>query len=157
MAAIEQKWVLMPVETTAEMLDSAYDAFPHFEGEDQIDAVYAALIASRPLAGARDREQFEAWCGNDGRFGLGSTNGAYHAVNTHNAWLGWQAAQALTAHTDVASLISAVESLIGVIDGLGVSFRNGVTDPTGTIDEGKVYAGRALDAVEQALRRLRAP
>jgi hypothetical protein len=41
-------WVLMPVETTAEMLDDAYAAFPGFGGEDEIDAVYAALIAARP-------------------------------------------------------------------------------------------------------------
>ncbi len=41
-------WVLMPIETTAEMLDDAYAAFPGFAGEDQIDAVYAALVAARP-------------------------------------------------------------------------------------------------------------
>lgn len=40
------------------------------------------------------RVEFEAWCGTDGRFGLGKANGNYHAVNTHNAWVGWQAALA---------------------------------------------------------------
>jgi hypothetical protein len=49
-------------------------------------------------------------------------------------------------------LISAAESLIGVIDGVGVSFKNGVTDPTGTIDEGEYYAGQALAELEDALR-----
>jgi|GEM_PF-1531965 len=54
-----------------------------------------------------------------------------------------------------SQLTTAVESLIGVIDGVGVSFKNGVTDPNGTVDEGEVYAGRALEAVERALQRIR--
>ncbi|MEG0966755.1 MAG: hypothetical protein RSG92_15405 [Pseudomonas sp.] len=58
-------------------------------------------------------------------------------------------------HAAIAELISAAESLLGVIDGVGVSFSNGVTDPTGTIDEGEVYASRAIGALEQAVSRLR--
>lgn len=38
----------------------------------------------------------------------------------------------------------ALQRLVGVCDGVNVSFANGVTDPTGTIDEGDVHGAEAM-------------
>lgn len=49
-------------------------------------------------------------------------------------------------------LADAAACVLGMIDGLQPDFRNGVTDATGTIDEGDVRAGEAIERLRAALR-----
>ncbi len=59
------------------------------------------------------------------------------------------------ARAAVADLIERAENLLGVIHGVGADFRNGVTDSTGTIDEGEVYGWRAVSEMEQMIARVK--
>ena len=46
--AVPEGWRLVPVEASSEMLDAAIDAFVDFSGEDEVDAVWASMLAAAP-------------------------------------------------------------------------------------------------------------
>lgn len=50
------------------------------------------------------------------------------------------------------NLIQRAEELLAVIYGVSPDFKNGVTDATGTIDEGETYAICAISELEYALK-----
>lgn len=54
---------------------------------------------------------------------------------------------------NIYELIEAAERLLGVL--MMCDVTNGVTDDTGTIDEGAVRAGEAARALESVLGKLR--
>lgn len=93
-------------------------------------------------------------------FMLNSSGGVVRVADSTGAWLERHKVQELVdsadasladAQAEIARLRGAFSNLLEMVE-LHADFANGVTDPTGTIDEGRVIAAEQLRKFQEVLK-----
>lgn len=137
---------------------SAHAAGTH-EHEHAAKHTVALVVASpaidaagaKPWSEEQEREAFEDFARKNGCEHFGRINDGYVLDSLDENWRYWLEARAALASSAIDT--APFRALVEMCQVHG-DFSNGVTDPTGTIDEGEVRAGEIIDEAAQALRAI---